>query len=46
MLRVFGSVCFDTHELAEAAIEKYRDELMWYFTQYQDTAEFREDETQ
>ena len=43
MLRVFGGVCFDTHELAEAAIEKYRDELMWYFTEYQDTAEFRED---
>jgi hypothetical protein len=41
--REFGGVSFDTRELAEAAIEKYRDELMWYFTEYQDTAEFRED---
>lgn len=38
-----GAVYFDTKELAKAAIEKYRDELMWYFTQYQDTAAFRED---
>jgi hypothetical protein len=41
-----SGVYFDTKELAEEAIEKYRDELMWYFTEYQDTAEFREDETQ
>ena len=38
-----GAIYFDSKELVEAAIEKYRDELMWYFTQYQDTAEFRED---
>ena len=38
----FGVVYFDTKELAKAAIEKYRDELMWYFTEYQDTAEFRD----
>lgn len=34
-----GAVYFDTKELANAAIEKYRDELMWYFTEYSDTAE-------
>lgn len=34
-----GAVYFDTKELADAAIEKYRDELMWYFTAYSDTAE-------
>jgi hypothetical protein len=37
------SVLFDSRKLAEAAIEKYHDELLWYFTEYQDTAEFRED---
>ena len=34
-----GIVYFDTKELAEVAIKKYRDELMWYFTEYSDTAE-------
>lgn len=38
-----GAVYFDTRKLTEECIEKYRDELIWYFTQYQDTAEFRED---
>lgn len=41
-IRFAGEVHFDTKELAEAAIEKYRDELVWYFTEYQDTAEFRD----
>lgn len=35
----FCKVFFDTEELAKAAIEKYRDELMWYFTEYSDTVE-------
>jgi hypothetical protein len=41
-LRYPGAVYFDTDELARAALEKYRDELTWYFTEYQDSAEFRE----
>ena len=40
--RECGSILFDTQELAESAIEKYHDELVWYFTEYQDTAEFRD----
>lgn len=35
----YGTIYFDIEELAETAIEKYRDELMWYFTEYSDTAE-------
>ena len=35
--RVFGVICFDSEEIANAAIDKFRDELMWYFTEYKDS---------
>ena len=37
--RCFGEIHFDTEELARKAIEKFHDELMWYFTEYKDIAE-------
>ena len=33
----FGSIYFDTQETAEAAIEEFKDELIWYFTEYEDS---------
>lgn len=38
-IRRFGGIYFDTEELAEKAIEEFRDDLMWYFTEYKDIAE-------
>lgn len=38
-IRHFGGIYFDTEELAEKAIEEFRDDLMWYFTEYKDIAE-------
>lgn len=35
--KVFGVIYFDTQETAELAIETFRDELLWYFTEYQDS---------
>lgn len=39
IFRHFGGIYFDTKELAEKAIEEFRDDLMWYFTEYKDIAE-------
>ena len=39
VFRGFGEIWFDTEELAEKAIEEFRDDLMWYFTEYKDIAE-------
>ncbi|HAU87644.1 MAG TPA: hypothetical protein DCW90_19775 [Lachnospiraceae bacterium] len=39
--RYFGEVYFDTMELAEQAMVNFRDDLMWYFTEYKDTATFK-----
>lgn len=33
----FGVMYFDTEETAELAIETFRDELLWYFTEYRDS---------
>lgn len=33
----FGVVYFDSKELAEQAIKEFKDELMWYFTEYKDS---------
>lgn len=33
----FGSIYFDTEETAKAAIEEFKDELIWYFTEYRDS---------
>ena len=38
-IRHFGGIYFDTEELAEKAIEEFKDDLMWYFTEYKDIAE-------
>ena len=42
VFRGFGEIWFDTKELAEKAIEKFRDDLMWYFTEYKDIASSEE----
>lgn len=38
-IRDFGGIYFDTEKLARKAIDKFRDDLMWYFTEYKDIAE-------
>ena len=35
--RVFGVIYFDSEETTQAAIDEFRDELMWYFTEYKDS---------
>ena len=35
--RIFGVINFDSKETAQAAIDKFRDELIWYFTEYKDS---------
>ena len=35
--KVFGTIHFDSRETALAAIDKFRDELIWYFTEYKDS---------
>lgn len=35
--REFGTIFFDSEETAELAIETFRDELLWYFTEYEDS---------
>ena len=34
---VFGVIYFDSEETANTAIDKFRDELIWYFTEYKDS---------
>ena len=33
----FGAIYFDSKETANAAIDEFRDELIWYFTEYKDS---------
>ena len=33
----FGAIYFDSEETAQAAIDEFRDELIWYFTEYKDS---------
>ena len=33
----FGAIYFDSEEAAELARDTFRDELMWYFTEYKDS---------
>lgn len=33
----FGVIYFDSKELAEQAIKKFKNELIWYFTEYKDS---------
>ena len=35
--RDFGAIHFDSEETANAAIDKFHDELIWYFTEYKDS---------
>ena len=35
--RYFGGIYFDTAEAAQLAIDTFRDELIWYFTEYKDS---------
>lgn len=37
LYRGFGKIYFDSNENAEAAIEEFKDELIWYFTEYKDS---------
>lgn len=36
-LRPFGSICFDSIDSTEQAIKEFKDELIWYFTEYKDS---------
>ena len=33
----FGAIYFDSEETAQAAIDEFHDELIWYFTKYKDS---------
>lgn len=35
--KIFGAIYFDSEETAQAAIDEFRDELIWYFTEYKDS---------
>lgn len=35
--KVFGAIYFDSREVANAAINKFHDELIWYFNEYKDS---------
>lgn len=35
--QTFGSIYFDSNAAAELAIEEFKDELIWYFTEYKDS---------
>ena len=35
--KAFGVIHFDSKETADAAIDEFRDELIWYFTEYKDS---------
>ncbi len=35
--RVFGVIYFNSEETAQAAIDEFHDELIWYFTEYKDS---------
>lgn len=35
--RDFGQIYFDTKETAQQAIETFKNELLWYFTEYRDS---------
>ena len=34
---VFGVIYFDSEEIANAAIDEFHEELIWYFTEYKDS---------
>ena len=36
-VKTFGVIYFDSEETAQAAIDTFHDELIWYFTEYKDS---------
>ena len=36
-LRYFGAIYFDSRKTVQTAINKFHDELIWYFTEYKDS---------
>lgn len=36
-LQFFGGIYFDSDETAQKAINQFKDELIWYFTEYKDS---------
>ena len=36
-VKAFGTICFDSREATQAAIDEFHDELIWYFTEYKDS---------
>ena len=36
-LKSFGTICLDSREVTQAAINEFYDELIWYFTEYKDS---------
>ena len=36
-VKSFGTICFDSREATQAAIDEFYDELIWYFTEYKDS---------
>ena len=35
--KTFGTILFGSEETTQAAIDKFRNELIWYFTEYRDS---------
>ena len=35
--KTFGTIRFDSEETAQAAMDEFREELIWYFTEYKDS---------
>ena len=35
--KILGAIYFDSEETANAAIDEFHDELVWYFTEYKDS---------
>ena len=35
--KTFGTILFDSEETANAAIDEFHNELIWYFTEYKDS---------
>ena len=35
--KAFGTIYFNSEETAQAAIDEFHDELIWYFTEYKDS---------
>ena len=36
-VKAFGTICFDSREATQAAIDEFYNELIWYFTEYKDS---------